>query len=89
MPARVGDGYRSADRRSAKDEPDDSRQESYESDHKRHQERNGYNDCERSAPPRDSVGTASKCSETFDLALERPLVVLELGEADTIVDVLP
>jgi hypothetical protein len=35
------------------------------------------------------VGAASKCSETFDLALERPLVVLELGEADTIVDVLP
>ena len=35
------------------------------------------------------MGTASKRPETLDLALERPLVVLELREADTIVDVLP
>jgi len=35
------------------------------------------------------VGTASKRPETFDLTLERPLVVFELREADTIADVLP
>jgi hypothetical protein len=35
------------------------------------------------------VGTARKRAETLDEALERPLVVVELREADTIVDVLP
>jgi hypothetical protein len=35
------------------------------------------------------MGTASKRPETFDLALERPLVVVKLRQADTLVDVLP
>jgi hypothetical protein len=76
----------------SKDEPDDLCQESCQVDHERHephQDWEGHDDCERSAPPSDSVGTASKRSETFDLAFECPLVVVELREADTVVDVLP
>jgi hypothetical protein len=68
---------------------DDVCQESHESDYERHQDGEGHDDCERSAPPRDSVGTASKRPETLDLALERPLVVLELREADTIIGIQP
>jgi hypothetical protein len=54
----------------SKDEPDDVGQESCEVDHERHerhQDWEDHDDCDRSAPPSDSMGTASKRSETFDL----------------------